>query len=317
MKNLRHLLLYTIVALITFNTFSQSRENGKVLITGSRFTYPLVEKWLAEFKKKYPDVEARILPRRSASADSANLIINAHKLLPDEKKAGYETTNINRYVLLAISNSNNPLNEKFLKKGLKEEEIKELFFEKEIFEEEGRKSKKKEKEITPTIYTREEKACAPTAFANRYGYVQDNFKGNRISGDDKFLIYALKKDSFAITYNTPGYVYDLKTRKVQEGITVLPYDLNNNGKVEQDENFYSSLDQLIEKVENNNSTSLPIEYVNISYPKAINKDNKNLKLFLDFILTEGQKFNHEFGFLNNDFDYQANQKEASITRNKN
>lgn len=170
--------------------------------------------------------------------------------------------------------------------------------------------KTKRTDFTPTVFTREEKACAPTAFAIHYGYKQENIKGNRISGDDKFLIYALKKDSSAISYNNPGYVYDLITRKVLDGVTVLPYDLNENAKVDEEENFYNTLDELITGAELITSKKIPVEYVNVSYPKVISEENNNLRLFLEYILTEGQKFNHQFGFLNQDEAYLAKLKEA-------
>jgi phosphate transport system substrate-binding protein len=309
MKNLKYTSLAALLVLLAFTSYSQTKENGKVLISGTRFTYPLVEKWISEFNKTYPDVEVRILPRKSSKEDSANLVINAHQINPENLKPGYEYINIGRYALLAISNSNNPANEKWLKKGLKESEVKKLFFEDaNYFESENTKNKKKEKDFQPTVYTREEKACAPIAFANHYGFQQENIKGKGVSGDDKYLIYALKKDSSAITYNNPGYVFDLKTRTVVPGITIIPYDLNENGKVDEDENFYSDLDQLIQNAESNKSGALPVEHVNISYPKQFNSSNNNIKLFLDFVLREGQKFNHEYGFLNLDNDLLAKQK---------
>ena len=89
--------------------FAQKPENGKIIITGSRFAYPLVEKWIAEFKKEYPEVPFRIIARGGTNVDSANLIINAHKLRTEEIKAGNYVVNIGRYALLPVANARNPL----------------------------------------------------------------------------------------------------------------------------------------------------------------------------------------------------------------
>jgi phosphate transport system substrate-binding protein len=307
-SRLKNIVIVAALALAPFIGQSQTKANGKVLITGTRFTYPLVEKWIGEFKKAYPDVEVRILSRGTTSADSGNLIINAHQLKPEEIKAGYEFVNISRYALLPVSNSTNPLNEKWLKKGFKESDVKEIFFEGENYYEDANKKAKKKPEFTPTVYTREQKACAPTAFAQHFGYTQDNIKGKGVSGDDKFLIYAIKKDSSGITYNNPGYIYDVKSRAVVPGVTVIPYDLNENGKVDDNENFYANLDDVITNLESSNSKVVPVEFVNISFPKTFTAENNNLKLFLDYVLNEGQKFNHEFGLLNLDESILAKQK---------
>ncbi len=309
MKKFRYIKILILV-IIYSNSFAQTAQNGKVLITGTRFTYPLVEKWISEFKIKYPDVEVKILPRGLVTPDSGNIVINAHKLLPNEVKQGYTTINISKYALLPVANANNPLINEYAK-GLREKDIKDLFFEKDIFESTGKEKKKKNK-FQPTIYTREQKACAPTTFASHYGFTQDNIIGKGVSGDDKHLINAILKDSSGLTYNVPVFIYDLTSRKVKPGIKVIPLDLNENGKLDADENIYENLDELIAGLESEKHTAIPVEYVNISYPKVINSDNNNLKLFINYILNEGQQFNHQFGFI--DFDQKTLAKQKDILK---
>jgi len=310
MKILKYIKI--IVLLITFSTsFAQTSKNGKVLITGTRFTYPLVEKWISEFKIKYPDVEVKILPRGLTTPESGNIVINAHKLLPNEIKQGYTTINITKYALLAVANANNPIIKEYAK-GLKEKDIKDLFFEKDVLEN-NEKDKKKKNKFQPTIYTREQKACAPITFASHYGFTQDNIIGKGISGDDKHLINAILKDSSGLTYNVPVFIYDLASRKVKPGIKVIPYDLNENGKLDANENIYENLDELITNLESEKNSAIPIEYVNISYPKVINTENNNLGLFINYILNEGQKFNHQFGFIEFDEKTLAKQKDILKT----
>jgi phosphate transport system substrate-binding protein len=296
--------------LISISVFSQKAENGKIIITGSRFTYPLVEKWIAEFSKEYPEIPFRIIPRGGVNTDSANLVINAHKLKQEEIKGGNYVVNIGKYALLPVANAKNPLVPEWKKKGIKEKTFKKLFFLKydpyaEI------EDKPKEKNVyKPTVYTRAQKACAPITFATHYGFNQEDILGKPIGGDDKHLITAIEKDTNGITYNSLVNIYDLNTREVKNKLSIIPIDLNGNGKLDAEENFYEKLDDVISKLETQKIPEIPVEYINISYPSQIIESNKNISIFLDWVLTKGQKYTHELGFL--DFEPLELQKQKDI-----
>lgn len=318
MKKLRviYLVYIAAIALSLVGSYANAQEasNGKVLITGSRFTYPLVEKWISEFKKQYPNVPVRILPRGSASADSGNLIINAHKLQKEEIKTNYTVINIGRYAILPVANAKNQLYvNDYSKNGISPKEIKALYFQEyDAFESTEEKKDKKKKDVhEPLLYTREQKACAPTAFSNFYGLKQENLKGKGILGDDKHLINAIKQDTNGITYNVLGYIYNTNTRKVNDGIAVLPIDQNNNNKLDENENIFADLDNVISKIETGDQKQIPTDFVNISYPTQFDESTNNLKLFVQYILTEGQKFNHQFGFLDFAPESLAKQRELA------
>ena len=84
-----HLFLLTHLVV-----FSQNAADEKIIITGSRFTYPLLEQWIAAFKEVHPEIEFKIIPRGGPNVDSANLVFNAHKLRSEEIKPGYYAVNI-------------------------------------------------------------------------------------------------------------------------------------------------------------------------------------------------------------------------------
>lgn len=313
-----HLLLIGILTFALQISYAQKPENGKVIITGSRFTYPLLEKWIEEFKKEYPEVPFRILVRGNSNADSANLIINAHKLHPEEIRGGNYVVNIGKYALLPVANAKNPLVPEWNKKGLKVKQLKKMFFLKvDPYQEAEEPIIKQKKGYEPTVYTRAQKACAPITYARHYGFEQEHILGKVIGGDDKHLITAIENDTNGITYNNLGFIYDLRTRKVKPSISVVPLDLNGNGKLDQEENIYGTLDELIQQLETQKLPLIVTEQVNITYPGQINESNRNLTLFIGWILNNGQKFNHEFGFLDFDPATLAKQKEilaASVAK---
>ncbi len=296
---------------LVMGVFSLQAQNGKVIITGSRFTYPLLEKWIAEFSKTNPDVAFRIIARGGPNVDSANVIINAHTLSPEEIRPNYSIINIGRYALLPVANSKSPLLAGYEEKGIKPADFKQLFFYKhDAIEEHEKKKKKDNGSYKPTLYTRAQIACAPTTFARYYGFEQADIIGKPIGGDDKHLIQAIQKDTNGLTYNVLGLIYDLKTRAVKPGLTVLPVDLNNNGKLDENEKIYASLDNLTQYLETQNNPKIPIEYVNISIPTNKTDASDNIDRFIKWVLSEGQKYNHEYGFL--DFERETLAKQVEL-----
>ncbi len=276
-------------------------QQSKIILSGSRFTYPLVERWISEYAKINPQTTIKINPRGGADADSANLIINAHELELDEVRPGYKVVNIGRYVLLPVTNVRNPRLQEYLVSGISEKSAKRIFFDKyEPFEDQPtKKVLEKDKALLNglTIYTREQKACAPTTFARHYGFEQADIRGKRIGGDDKHLIQVVLKDTTGLTYNSPVLIYDLKSRKVKDGLAVLPIDLNGNGKLDEDEKIYDNLDNLIASLEQKQRSEIAYGNINLSFPQDP-EENKELTAFVLWILKEGQQYIHEYSFLN-------------------
>lgn len=288
------LIYLAIVSLqLISSVVAQSNDQNKIIITGSRFTYPLLEKWIEEFQKENPDVKFRLIPRGTPNVDSANFIINAHELSQEEIRVGYKVVNINRYAILPVANEKNPHVKEYFEQGIKEKELKKLFFHKHdpfANVDKDKEAKRKEKHLKGLVlYTRQQKACAPTTFAKNYGFLQEDILGTPIGGDDKHLIQAVIKDTNGLTYNNLGLIYDLKTRTINPKLRVVPIDLNNNGKLDDSEKFYNTLDEVITRLETKQVSQISIGYVNISFPQDSEK-NRTITLFLNWILANGNKY---------------------------
>jgi phosphate transport system substrate-binding protein len=105
----------------------------------------------------------------------------------------------------------------------------------------------------------------------------------------------VKQDVTGVSFNNLGFVYNLKTRRVADGLAVIPIDLNTNGKIDTDEQIYKTVDDVIAFIEKTNHAAFVTERVNVLF----NKDSKNeaAGIFLHWVLSKGQKFNHDLGFL--------------------
>lgn len=297
----------TLIILITFFisslliSFKKTKlEKEYIYITGSRFTYPLIEKWIVEYQKIYTNSNIRLIKRGlNLNIDSVNLTIISRKLTPEDLGEKNEAIQVAQYAILPIVNSKNQTLLKKINNVLREKELKELFFNpnQNEFEVEVQEINKKTKFINQfNVYTRLTKSDASISFADHYGSEQKFIKGKQISGDDQHLIQALINDTAGLSYNNLGFIYDLNTRQNVVGISVIPIDLNNNKYFDiEEKKIYSSLDNVVEYLEQNETSKIPTENVNLVFEK--DTKNKELKSFLNWILTEGQKYNHQYGFL--------------------
>ncbi|WP_418868718.1 hypothetical protein [Segatella hominis] len=48
--------------------------------------------------------------------------------------------------------------------------------------------------------------------------------------------------------NNISYAYHDKTHKPTKGIAIVPIDVNGNGKLDEEEKFYGTLDELMEAI---------------------------------------------------------------------
>jgi phosphate transport system substrate-binding protein len=264
--------------------------NKKVVITGVRFAYPLVEKWIEAYKVANPDASVTIESRTTTDPALYDLLVEAYEPANTVKETR-DYLYLGRYALLPVANSKSTFAQVYGEKGLNGDLIKEVYFN-DIYAD-----KKNQKKITTdfTIYTRLQKAGAPITFSKYFGYEQANIKGKAISGGDEHLVKAILKDTTGISYNVPGLLYDLKTRKPLDGLTIIPVDIDGNGKVSSDEHFYDNLDTVIDKIEEGGLKNIPVEFLHLSIAK--NSTNAEALKFVQWVAANGQDALAAYGFL--------------------
>lgn len=290
MKSIVSFILFYFFLSIGSLVYAQEFKDKKVVITGVRFSYPLVQKWISEYKEANPSVEVVIEPRSITDPAKYDLLIESfepEKEIKEEREYLY----LARYALLPIANSESSFGKIFSEKGLTQDLIKQVYFH-DIYAD---KDKQQDIKEPFTVYTRLQKAGAPITFAKHFGYEQQNIAGKTIAGADEHLITALLKDPNGISYGHPGLFYNLTTRQPQPGIIILPVDIDNNGRVSQSERFYDNLDRVLEILESEKTENIPVEYLHISLRKHGYK-TEALK-FLLWVITNAQDDLHHYGFL--------------------
>lgn len=261
-----------------------------LVIESSRFTTPLAKKWATEYVKYNPNIEI-VFSQDDQSSDADLSLVSA------TSNDGSEFTHTARFALLPVTNSENPFLNELSRKRLNNKTIRELFFDNYNFEDNNNSSEEPKYDIT--IYSGNNADSFAEAFASHFGYSKADLKGRKISGNDIFLINAVQKDNEGITFNNLSYIFDIETRNIKEGIALIPLDLKKEQWEVLDE---ANIDKTISLLEEETIPLIPIESIGF----ISENENEEAQKFIEWVLTEGQKFNREFGFLKSDYEQFAN-----------
>ncbi|HYF69699.1 MAG TPA: hypothetical protein VD884_16255 [Ohtaekwangia sp.] len=261
-----------------------------VVVTGARFSYHLVQKWIDDFNKDYPDIQVVIESRGSSDPLKYDILAEVYEH-PEDIKAHRQYLYIGKYAILPVAKTQSQFAAAYASKGLNDDLIKQMFFH-NIFADEDEEVKIK---VPYTVYTRFQKAGAPKVFAEFYGFEQKDINGKAIAGSDEHLLKALLRDSTGITYLPLPLLFNpASTKGFDEDFTILPVDLDGNGKIKDDErSFFSNPETLIKKLEGQNN--VPAAYFHLSVDK--NKASDESVAFLKWVATNGARYLNSFGFL--------------------
>jgi len=217
----------------------------------------------------------------------------SREIYPEEVKKGAFGFAVTKDAVVAVMSTQNPSLNEILTIGLKPDAGNNIWITgkyKTWGQAFGIKSK-----APIHVYTRSDACGAAEVWAKYFGKKQEDLLGSGVFGDPG-LALAAKKDPIGIGYNNIGYAYDFNTKKQLSGIRVVPIDLNKNGKIDPEENFYDSMNDLIDAIAKGKYPSPPardLYFVTNGKPK-----NKLVIEFLKWVLADGQKYVNETGYIN-------------------
>ncbi len=294
---------FLIIALLSSTltvpkSYSQEKKSGQISISGAFALYPMVIRWADEYKKINPGVRFDISAGGAGKgiSDALNGMVEigmvSREIYPEEIKKGAFPIAVTKDAVVAVVSELNPSINDILSKGLKKDAANNIWIT-------GRYTTWAQafgaKASPIHVYTRSDACGAAEMWAKFFGKKQEDLLGVGVFGDPG-LAQAVKKDPLGIGYNNIGYAYDATTRKQIKGLRVVPIDLNNNGKIDSDEDFYTSMDDLINAIASGKYPSPPSREL-FFVMKGSPKDNKVVTEFIKWVLTDGQKFVNEAGYI--------------------
>jgi len=266
-----------------------------ILITGTKLTYPILSKWIAEYSKENPQVQILLVNKNNTEGKKIDISIIAHQPSTTELQINKQIIPVNKYALLPVASNSNLYIKKHKNSGFNKKELEKLFFDESIFEE------SKEKTKSPVIvYARESQSCSSKALADYFGRQSNEIRGKKIAGDDIYLLSSIKKDSLGVAFVNLNYIYDNNSRKLKDGFTILPLDISK-----EETDYLTNIDDVIYILEKTKIETIPVS--EISFVLDNTAQNAEVLKFISWVINNGQEYNHQFGFLNLDKETQKAQ----------
>jgi phosphate transport system substrate-binding protein len=289
----------SLLLMTNMNILAKDDLKGEISISGAFALYPMAVKWAEEFKKLHPLVKIDISAGGAgkgitdALAKMVDIGLVSREVNPEELKKGAYPIAVTKDAVLPVINASNPVLKEVLAKGLKKDVADNIWISGKIKtwgQAFGIKSS-----AAIHAYTRSDACGAAEVWAKFFGRKQEDLLGVGVFGDPG-LATAVKKDPLGIGFNNIAYIYDSKTKKQNPGIRVIPLDLNNNGKIDPEENFYTNLDEIVQAIGDGKYPAPPAR--DLYFVTSGKPQKKVLVEFIHWVLTDGQKFVHESGYIN-------------------
>jgi phosphate transport system substrate-binding protein len=293
------LLLIAVIALWFIPTAcKQQPQKDTISVSGAFALYPLTVKWAEEYQKIHPEIKIDVSAGGAGKgmtdvlSGMVDLAMFSRSVSSEETAKGAWFIAVSRDAVVPMVNSDNPHLAMLKQRGIKQSEFVDIFLNKKFTTWNQLLGIPGNDKLN--VFTRSDACGAAEMWGKYLGKNQESIEGVGVFGDPG-MADAVKKDEFGLGYNNVIYAYDIKSRKTYPGLDVLPLDLNGNGSVDPEENFYTSLDSIMSAIREQKYPSPPARDLYLISKGSPEK--KSVKLFLDWILTDGQKYVNDAGYV--------------------
>ena len=238
-------------------------QNEQVTLRVQNAVRPLVEKWVAEYQKTNHNTTFQIVSGKPTNTEHQISFVT-------EQDA--EAVFFARYAVLPIT--------------VKDSEAAKLLGSKRLNDD----TKESKTEQALHIYTGNSQQSASRTWANNFKQETSNYKGKKISGDDSFINTAISRDPLGVAVNSLSNIFDLQSRQLRQNLAIIPLDIDKHGKQILEE---GRLDDVIQLLEQEHFAEIPTGKIGVEY----DHHDSQLNAFVRWILTDGNKYIHEYGLL--------------------
>ncbi|ODS36935.1 MAG: phosphate ABC transporter substrate-binding protein [Candidatus Altiarchaeales archaeon WOR_SM1_86-2] len=281
---------------------STDKESKTIKVSGAYALYPMMVVWADEYQKIHPNVKIEVSGGGAGKgmADALGGVVDmgmvSRDIYPEEIDKGAFYVSVAKDAVVVTINSENPVLDELNKRGVTREELVKIFITREI-KTWGELVGKPEIKDEIKVYTRADACGAAQTWAEYLGdYTQEDLTYGADTGImyDPDLAGAVARDKYAIGYNNINFAYDIKKESFVEGIRVVPIDLNENGKLDEDERVYGTRREILQAIENGIYPSPPARDLHLATRGGFKGETKE---FVRWILTDGQEYIPENGYI--------------------
>jgi len=277
---------------------NKARRENTISLSGAFALYPLVIRWSEEYRKINPEVRFNISAGGAgkgladALAGAVDLGMFSRTITQVEIDRGTWWVGLTMDAVIPVISDQNPYFDRIRERGLTRDEFRGIFIDGTITNWGQLLTGEPGNDIR--VFTRSDASGAAETWAQYMGSKQEDLLGVGIFGDPG-LADAVIREPLSIGFNNTIFIYDLETRKVRPGIAVIPIDINENGKIDTEENFYGTFDEVLKAIASGIYPRPPAREL---YFVANGQPQKQATIdFIRWTLTEGQQFVTEAGYV--------------------
>lgn len=269
---------------------------NNITISGAWALYPMTVKWAEEYKKLHPDVSFDIaaggagLGMTQALKKQVDIGMVSREIYQSEIDAGAFWVSVTKDAVVPVVNANHPAIGEILEKGMTRQQFIDIWINGTLTDWGDITSQKH----AISVYTRSDSCGAAETWALYLdGHKQDNLRGTAIYGDPG-VAKAVTDDVWGIGFNNIGYAYDMATGLQNASLRVVPIDINGNGRIDQDEDFYGTKQQLADAIADGLYPSPPARDLHFVTRDGFTGATAD---FVRWVLTDGQQYVDEAGYV--------------------
>jgi phosphate transport system substrate-binding protein len=270
-----------------------------ITISGAFALYPMVIQWADEYQKTHNDVQFDISAGGAGKgmsdvlAGAVDVAMVSREIRGEETDQGALGFAVAKDAVVMTISADNPVLDQLLSAGITPEKGAGVWMTGEITTWGQLAGTDNESKIN--VYTRADACGAAEVWALFLGGTaqEDLAQGIGVQGDP-VVAETVRTDALGVGYNNIGFAYDPATGHPVEGLAVVPIDLNGDGALSADEDFYAEKTSLTAAIADGRYPSppaRPLYLVTKDQPSGAAID------FIRWVLTDGQAFVDAAGYV--------------------
>lgn len=278
---------------------SEGDLSGTITASGAFALYPMMVRWGEEFHALHPNVQFDISAggagkgMTDALSGAVDIGMVSRSIHQEEIDRGAFWVAVVMDAVLPTVNADNPYLARLQEQGVTRETFAAIWT--------GQITTWGEVLGDPAVtdeihvYTRSDACGAAETWALYLNsdYKQEDLQGVGVDGDPG-LATAVARDPLGIGYNNLNFAYDADSGRPVAGLQIIPLDLNSNGRLDADESFYATKSDVMAAIAEGRYPRPPARVLNLVTKGA---PTGLVKIFIEWVLTEGQAFVEETGYI--------------------
>lgn len=273
-------------------------EPVRINVSGAFALFPIVSVWAEEYSKLHPNVTFDVQGGGAGKGmtdmltGAADIAMLSREARQEELDQGSFLVPVTIDAVVGTVNANNPYLAEFQAQGITPEKANSVWITGETTTWGQLLGSDAAEAIN--VYTRSDSAGAAEMWALfSQGEAQEDLIGTAVNADPG-LAEAIRQDTLGVGFNNIGFSYDQTTGQPIAGLQIIPIDLNGNGQIDPDEDFYGTRDELTAAIA---ARIYPFPPARELYLVTKGEPSPVIADFYRWILTEGQAYVADAGYV--------------------